>query len=584
MGRASKRAQDSSVVSKVVTDLPPKKSVQAGDAIDAMEQLKANLLKLERENKQLKADQQKIERENKQLRSSQAELAELHEAFRQLFELAPIGYFVFDQESLVHDVNLTGINMLQTARRRVLHKPFLPYLNPEDEHQFKQHILHVIETGDKQACDLRLLRKDGSVFYVEIQSILIRNENEDRALVRSVMMDINVRRQMEEELIAEREKALQAARFMNEFLANMSHEIRTPLAGVIGFAEVLEEELPSEHREIAQLIARGGNRLLHTLNSVLDFAKLKAHNHKLVQTPINVVDRVQKHCRLLSALARQQNLTLEYTGAPEPLYALVDPNSLDRILDNLIGNAIKYTPEGTVNVGVYADTDRLNIKIKDTGIGINKEFLPQIFEPFRQEYMGDDRPYEGVGLGLTITKRLVKLMNGNIAVESNQGEGSCFTVSFPLLSNAIDQLVPDEPASPHATKHFVVPQYKMLVVEDNLETQLLVKRLLKPNFEVVLIDSFDAAIVAFTNASFDMVLLDINLGEKRTGTDLLHKLRALPDKNPFYAVAFTAYALPTDRSNFLTQGFDDYLPKPFTRSDLMDLLQRASLIRAAESR
>ncbi len=533
-------------------------------------------------DEKLHAYRQRLERQNKQLRMSQIELEQSRSEYRQLFELAPIGYFVFDDNSLVRDANLTGIDMLQTARRRVLNKPFLQFLNPEDQHQFNQHILYVIESGDKQACDLRLMRKDGSSFYVEIQSILIQNTPDDEILVRSAMMDITVRRQMEEELISEREKALRAARFMNEFLANMSHEIRTPLAGVIGFAEVLEEELPSEHREIAQLIARGGNRLLHTLNSVLDFAKLKAHNHKLRQIPINVVDRVQKHCRLLSALAKQQHLTLEFSSKHNALYALLDPGSLDRIMDNLIGNAIKYTESGTIYVSVEIVDDQLEVMIKDSGIGINDKFLPQIFEPFRQEYMGDDRPYEGVGLGLTITKRLVDLMNGEIKVDSKKGEGSSFSVLFPLLNNTLDQLAPDSVTPREKGYNYIIPQYKMLVVEDNLETQLLVKRLLKPKFDIVLIDSFDAAIVAFSNAEFDMVLLDINLGEKRTGTDLLHKLRALPGKDPFYAVAFTAYAMPTDRSHFLTQGFDDYLPKPFTRSDLMELLQRASLIRSAE--
>ena len=532
----------------------------------------------------LKSYQLKLEKQNKRLRISQVELEQSRTEYRQLFEHAPVGYFIFDKESLVHDVNLTGIDMLQTARRRVLHKPFLKYLSPEDQHQFNQHILHVLETGDKQACDLRINRNDGTSFYVEMQSIPIQNAPDQESLVRSAFMDITVRRHMEEELIAEREKALQAARFMNEFLANMSHEIRTPLAGVIGFAEVLEEELPSEHREIAQLIARGGNRLLHTLNSVLDFAKLKAHNHKLMQTPINLVDRVQKHCRLLSGLAKQKNLSLKFKSNQnqEALYALLDPTSLDRILDNLIGNAIKYTKSGDIEVIVEPQDEQLAIHVKDTGIGINENFLPQIFEPFRQEYMGDDRPYEGVGLGLTITKRLVDLMNGQIQIESIQGKGSCFTLLFPQLSTTIDELTPDAIAPPEINPNFRIPRYRMLVVEDNLETQLLIQRLLKQNFDTVLIDSFDAALVAFANGDFDMVLLDINLGEKRTGTDLLHKLRALPGKAPFYAVAFTAYALPTDRSHFLTQGFDDYLPKPFTRSDLMDLLQRASLTHAIE--
>lgn len=515
-----------------------------------------------------------LPRSNEMLELSRSE-------YRQLFEHAPVGYFVFCQNTIVHDANLMGIDMLLTARRRVLHKPFLPYISSEDQHLFMQHIEHVIDTGDIQACDLELIRNDGTTFYVEMQSMPLERANSDEVLVRSAIIDITVRRHMEEELIAEREKALQAARFMNEFLANMSHEIRTPLAGVIGFAEVLEEELPDEHREIAQLIASGGNRLLHTLNSVLDFAKLKAHNHKLMQTPINIVERVQKHCKMLSVLAKQQGLTLSFKSDRDVVLALLDPSSLNRILDNLIGNAIKYTHEGSVDVTVHMEDDQVEIRIQDTGIGIKKDFLSQIYEPFRQEYMGDDRPYEGVGLGLTITKRLVNLMNGEIEVESTYGEGSCFTVRFPLLKEKMSKEITRDPVKPTDSPDFVVPKYRMLVVEDNLETQLLVKRLLKPHLEVVLIDSFDAALVAFNNGTFDLVLLDINLGEKRTGTDLLHKLRALPDKPAFYAVAFTAYALPTDRSHFLTQGFDDYLPKPFTRSDLMEVLQRASLLQNA---
>ena len=564
----------------------PSKNLQDKNLLDTYH-LSLNTPKKQNEQtipvEKLKKYQRELERQNEQLRRSQVELEQSQTEYRQLFEHAPIGYFVFDRNSIVQDVNLTGIDMLQTARRRVLHKPFLAYLDKENQHQFKQHILHVIETGDKQACDLCVRRKDNSSFYVEMQSVPIHNELEEEILVRSALMDITVRRQMEEELIAEREKALHAARFMNEFLANMSHEIRTPLAGVIGFAEVLEEELPSEHREIAQLIASGGNRLLNTLNSVLDFAKLKAHNHHLLQTPINVVDRVQKQCRLLSALAKQKNLDLKFESSQQVLYSLLDPSSLDRILNNLIGNAIKYTERGEVLVSVEAKDENLEIRVQDTGIGINEKFLPYIFEPFRQEHMGDDRPYEGVGLGLTITKRLVDLMHGDVRVESRQTEGSCFIITFPLLSEIIDEMVQTGNDYPIENPNLKLPRFRILVVEDNLETQLLVKRLLKPNCDVTLIDSFDAGIIAFTNATYDMVLLDINLGEKRTGTDLLHKLRALPGKAPFYAVAFTAYALPTDRSQFLTQGFDDYLPKPFAKSDLIDLLRRASLMHAAES-
>ena len=174
--------------------------------------------------------------------------------------------------------------------------------------------------------------------------------------------------------------------------------------------------------------------------------------------------------------------------------------------------------------------------------------------------MGDDRPFEGVGLGLSITKRLVDLMQGSIDVESEPHEGSCFSISFPDISSNKAIHVP-EPQTHGEEEAVDIPRYSILVVEDNLETQLLVKRMLKKSCDVVFADSFEAGVTAFENTTFDVLLLDINLGEQRTGTELLHHLRALPDPPPFYAVAFTAYALPTDRAHFLTQGFDDYLPE-----------------------
>ena len=526
--------------------------------------------------------QRELERQNKALRRYQDELEQSRSEYRALFELAPIGYFVFDEDGIVQDANLTGINMLKKARRHVLHKSFLTFLRPDDHHQFKQHLYHVIETGERQACDVCLEYEEGSI-YAEIQSVPIKPERtsgdkKETVLVQSAMMDISVRRQMEEELIAEREKALKAVRFMNEFLANMSHEIRTPLAGVIGFAEVLEEELPTEYREIAQLIASGGNRLLNTLNSVLDFARLRAHDQKLLLTPINVIERVSRQCKLLSSLANQKNLKLNFECETDHLIALLDDSSLDRVLNNLIGNAIKYTKHGEIRVRIEQDESHFEIQVIDTGIGINKSFIPHIFDPFRQEHMGDDRPYEGVGLGLTITKRLVDLMHGEIDVESRPNKGSCFKVRFPLLSDNIDELLPQTPAPITPESIALIPRFRVLVIEDNLETQMLVNRMLKTTCQITTVHSFDAALAAFDNSAFDICLIDINLGETRSGTDLLKKLRSIKRPTPFYAVAFTAYALPTDRTRFITEGFDDYLPKPFAKADLMSLLQRAQQI------
>ena len=533
---------------------------------------------------ELQTYQIELELQNEELISAQTKLEESRSEYRHLFEYAPVGYFVFDENGIIIDANTTGLEMLKIrlGQRNLLRKPFLVYLHTDDRKTFVQHIHRVIESGERQSCELKLLRKDKSVFHAEIQSVPIYyKESNEQTRIRSAIIDITLRHNMKQELISEREKALQAAKFMNEFLANMSHEIRTPLAGVIGFAEVLEEELPEEHQEVAKIISSGGNRLLNTLNSVLDFARLQAQSPSILLTPTNIANRVEEQCRLLKPLADQKDLHLGFNATQRDIYALVDTNFLDRIISNLLSNAIKYTEKGSIKVSVNKVGEMVNISVEDTGIGINDNFLPHLFEPFRQEHMGDNRPFEGVGLGLSITKRLIDLMEGEITVESEQNAGTTFTVSFLKLDNDLRFFNNQSPVNTNG-KHTItdLSNFNVLVVEDNWETAQLVKRILKKHCSLSIVTNIEDALDAFNANDFNVALIDVNLGEARTGTQLLHKLRKIPDKGPFYGVAFTAYALPSDQANFISQGFDDYLAKPFTKSALMDLLERASHVTA----
>ena len=530
---------------------------------------------------ELQTYQIELELQNEELINAQTKLEESRSEYRHLFEYAPVGYFVFDDKGVIIDANTTGMEMLQIrlGQRHLFRKPFLVYLSGPDRKRFVQHIHRVIQSGERQSCELELIKKDKTVFYAEMQSVPIYKEGSDQIRIRSAIIDITDRHEMEEELISEREKALQAAKFMNEFLANMSHEIRTPLAGVIGFAEVLEEELPEEHQEVAKIISSGGNRLLNTLNSVLDFARLQAQSPSILLTPTNIADRVEEQCRLLKPLADQKELHLGFSATNRDLYALVDTNFLDRIISNLLSNAIKYTEEGVIKVSVESDDDMVSIHVTDTGIGIDQSFLPHLFEPFRQEHMGDNRPFEGVGLGLSITKRLIDLMEGEIEVESTLEEGTCFTVRFLKLDNDLrffDKNGVTKESEP--CNHHDFSSYNVLVVEDNWETAQLVKRILSKYCKLTIANSIDDAIEAFIKDTFNVALIDVNLGEDRTGIQLLHQLRNITGKDPFYGVAFTAYALPSDQATFMSQGFDDYLAKPFTKTALLDLLKRANLV------
>ncbi|MDQ7041855.1 MAG: HAMP domain-containing sensor histidine kinase, partial [Rhodothermus sp.] len=228
-------------------------------------------------------------------------------------------------------------------------------------------------------------------------------------------------------------RALREANAAKEtILSTTTHELRTPLTAILGFASVLKEETDNpQHQEFLELIEESGHRLLATINDILDLARLRSGSMIVRRVPVEVNEVVQKVYQLLEPLARKKDLVFRLELPSGSVRAWGDPGAVERVLHNIIGNAIKFTPEGEVVVSVTADEQYVRIAVRDTGEGISEEFLPHVFEEFRQESSGTDRAYEGSGLGLAIASRLVNLMDGTIEVDSRKGEGSTFTIVLP---------------------------------------------------------------------------------------------------------------------------------------------------------
>jgi PAS domain S-box-containing protein len=245
----------------------------------------------------------------------------------------------------------------------------------------------------------------------------------------------------EQELVRAKETAEEASELKSAFLANMSHEIRTPLTSIIGFAEAIGDNVPEASRpdangqdvlHFASLIEKSGRRLLDTLNSVLDFSQLEAGSMQISPARVDLGEEIDDTVDLFRTRAHDADVALRTQLAARPLPVYADPEALRRILRNLVSNAVKFTDAGgTVTIRAASSDDAVRIEVEDTGIGIDPAFIPDLFNAFEQESTGSKRTHEGSGLGLAVAHRLVTLMHGSIDVDTEKGEGTCFTVRLP---------------------------------------------------------------------------------------------------------------------------------------------------------
>lgn len=373
------------------------------------------------------------------------------------------------------------------------------------------------------------------------------------------------------------ERLQQADKLKDDFLANTSHELRTPLTSILGFASVLREELTGEARTFATMIQQGGERLLGTVNALLDMARLQADLMELEPDDLDAVAEVRELARSLEPQAEEKGLYLDVIPGPPEVHARLDRSCLERILLNVVGNAIKFTHEGGVTLGVEATEDEVTFVVRDTGIGIPEEFLPELFGDFKQASSGYGRSYEGNGLGLAITRRIVHLLGGDITVESEAGRGTEFRIRLPRYSEAVPaDAVAD--AGPPLSAHL-----RVLLVECPDKPHARLRRLLGgPGLRVV--SGSEAGYDAMLEGPYDLLLLDSQLSPLASGQTLLEAARAIPSHERTPAVAVTSYAIPGDGELYRRLGFTAHIGKPITRQRIRRIVELALAERGAAPR
>lgn len=493
-------------------------------------------------------------------------------------EQSPVSAVITDRNGIIEYVNpkfceVTGYDLNEVIGKN-------PRILKSGEHGIGHYknMWSKITSGKNWYGEFKNKKKDGS-YYWESASIspLLDDEGQISHFV-AIKEDITDRKLKEEELQLAKEAAEESNRLKSSFLANMSHELRTPLVGILGYADILSNELKeAEYKEMAKTIIQSGQQLVDTLNSILDLSRIEAnHNHLEINT-YELKTILDETCSLFQSVAKNKNLYIKLNLPPDKIYIDSDNHLLNKIFNNLFNNALKFTTTGGVTVNVEFDLEKngrfVKIDIVDTGIGIPEDFMKVIFEPFRQASEGLSRAYGGTGLGLTLTKKFVELIHGTISVNSRVGFGSTFTIMLPLsnvnrqsTSNKNYELFEDNLQLPYKPS--------LLLVEDDIVNAQIVQAYLTQYFEIEHVLDGQISVEKCKSKEYDIILMDIAL-KGIDGTTAMKEIKKISSRySTIPIIAFTAFAMLGDKESFLKAGFSHYISKPFTKSKLFDILRQ----------
>jgi len=443
--------------------------------------------------------------------------------------------------------------------------------------QFFSTLWNTILAGKTWQGEFRNKKRNGELYWENaLISPIIDLDGKITHFV-AVKEDITEKKKMIEELIEAKEKAEEMNRIKSSFFANMSHELRTPMMGILGFSEVLMLELKDypDYLKMVNSINASGQRLLETLNLILNLSKLEASKVSVELKTQNIIPILKECFESFESAATNKNINYSFISEYPDILCDIDQLLFASIFNNLLNNAIKFTDAGSINLSISVDSDYANISVTDTGVGISEAKQNLIWEEFRQASEGYNRGFEGTGLGLTIAKRYTDLMKGSISVKSLYGKGTTFKVGFPLSlksSSAVSSANTNQNTMSTISSE-INPKAKILYVEDDEISVKYVSTITKTLYIIDSAKDSDEALNMIKQNKYDAILMDINLHRGMDGLELTKVIRKIDGYKSTPIVAITAFAMGHEKEEFLAKGMTHYLSKPFVKNQLLSLLE-----------
>ena len=460
---------------------------------------------------------------------------------------------------------------------------------PEDLDRVEAETRKAIDAELEFSVEYRVINRDGETRWVRDRGRLISDQDGHPQWLDGVIFDISDSRAARLELLRAKESAEQATAAKSAFLANMSHEIRTPMNGIIGFCSLaLDTPLNDQQRDYLNKIKASSDALLRLLNDILDFSRIEAGKLVIEEVPLQLQVLLDQVTALFGPQLSDRNIRLRVSPAPAINTGTLfgDPLRLRQVLFNLVGNAIKFTEQGNIEVSIRVlpqsppptsqashDESRqqhshLRFEVRDSGIGIPADTLATLFDAFTQADGSTTRRYGGSGLGLSISRQLVELMGGRMGADSAEGRGSTFWFELTLRCRPHD---PATPPTESEDRPLPLPDFgglQLLLVEDNPANQEVAASLLEETgASVDIAGNGEEALRHLNTRRYDAVLMDIQM-PVMDGYQTTRALRAMPRWQSLPIIALTANAMSDDRDKCLAAGMDDYLSKPIAASEL----------------